>query len=153
TLEELVEAMRPGSRNPLDDRAADDLGRFGLGLKSASFSQCKRLTVLTRKNGVFAGASWDLDEVARTDRWEIELHEEGEALPWLDRLARDGALVIWRSLDRLCGGIDAGDGARPHHINRAIAQGQRHLRLVFHRFMSEANPPLQLLLNGRRLDP
>jgi len=153
TLDDLVEAMRPGSRNPLDDRAADDLGRFGLGLKSASFSQCKRLTVLTRKNGVFSGATWDLDAVARTNRWEIELHEEGEALPWADRLDRDGTLVVWRSLDRLSGGIEADAHARAQHINRTIAQAERHLRLVFHRFMAEDNPPLQLLLNGRRLDP
>src|SRR5690606_22055572 len=130
-----------------------DLGRFGLGLKSASFSQCKRLTVLTRKNGVFSGATWDLDAVARTNRWEIELHEEGEALPWADRLDRDGTLVVWRSLDRLSGGIEADAHARAQHINRTIAQAERHLRLVFHRFMAEDNPPLQLLLNGRRLDP
>ena len=35
---ELLEAMRPGSRNPLEDRSATYLGRFGLGLKTASFS-------------------------------------------------------------------------------------------------------------------
>jgi len=152
SLDELIEAMRPGSRNPLEDRDADDLGRFGLGMKSASFSQCKRLTVLTRKSGVFAGATWDLDAVARTDKWEIDLHEE-EDLPWLDRLTSDGTLVIWRSLDRLSGGIDGDDVARTQHINHAIAQAERHLRLVFHRFMSEDSPPLKLFLNGRRLDP
>ena len=135
TPDELVEAMRPGSRNPLDHRAADDLGRFGLGLKSASFSQCKRLTVLTRKRGKFAGATWDLDLVAETNRWQIELHDESEPLPWLERLSGDGTLVIWRSLDRLGGGIDPGDEAQPKHINGAIAQAERHLRLVFHRFI------------------
>lgn len=153
TLDELVEAMRPGSRNPLDDRSADDLGRFGLGLKSASFSQCKRLTVLTRKGGVFAGATWDLDTVARTNRWEIALHEEDEPLPWVDRLVQDGTLVIWRSLDRLSGGIDPGDRDRTKHINHTIALAERHLRLVFHRFMAEGRRPLQLYLNGRSLKP
>jgi HSP90 family molecular chaperone len=74
-LDELVEAMRPGSSNPLDDRASGDLGRFGLGMKSASFSQCKRLTILTRKNGATSAATWDLDEVSRTNKWEIELHD------------------------------------------------------------------------------
>lgn len=153
TLEELVEAMRPGSRNPLDNRAVDDLGRFGLGLKSASFSQCKRLTVLTRKNGAFAGATWDLDAVARTNRWEIQLHDEEEDLPWHDRLAGDGTLVIWRGLDRLSGGIEANDVAQAQHINRALAHAEQHLRLVFHRFMTEDRPPLLLFLNGRRLEP
>lgn len=152
TIDELVEAMRPGSRNPLEDRAADDLGRFGLGLKSASFSQCKRLTVLTRRNGEFAGATWDLDAVARTNRWEIQLHDEYEDLPWRERLGGDGTLVIWRSLDRLSGGIDATDVAQAQHINRAIAHAEQHLRLVFHRFMTDDNPPLLLFLNGRRLE-
>src|SRR5688572_19225035 len=44
---QLMEAMRPGSRNPRDKRSRDDLGRFGLGLKTASFSQCRRLTVVS----------------------------------------------------------------------------------------------------------
>ncbi len=152
-LHQLVEAMRPGSRNPLETRAAKDLGRFGLGLKSASFSQCKRLTVLTRRDGVFAGATWDLDEVANNNRWEINLHEESEDLPWLDRLTGDGTLVIWRGLDRLSGGIEADDVARAQHINRSLAQAEQHLRLVFHRFMTEDSPPLRLLLNGRPLEP
>src|ERR1035438_1753631 len=48
---ELFKAMRMGSQNPLDKRSLDDLGRFGLGLKTASFSQCRRLTIITRKDG------------------------------------------------------------------------------------------------------
>ena len=50
TESELIEAMRLGSRSPLEDREPSDLGRFGLGLKTASFSQCRRLTVVTRCN-------------------------------------------------------------------------------------------------------
>ena len=64
TETELVEAMRLGSKNPTDDREAEDLGRFGLGLKSASFSQCRSLTVLTRKDDRTSCARWDLDRVA-----------------------------------------------------------------------------------------
>lgn len=73
TEEELVDAMRPGSRSPLEERVAADLGRFGLGLKTASFSQCRRLTVVTRKAGKISAARWDLDRVARTDDWVIEI--------------------------------------------------------------------------------
>lgn len=50
TENELIEAMRPGSKNPLDDRDKNDLGRFGLGLKTASFSQCRKLTVVSSIN-------------------------------------------------------------------------------------------------------
>ena len=68
TEAELFAAMRPGSINPRDDRKSTDLGRFGLGLKTASFSQCRRVTVLTRSAGRFSAATWDLDFVAESDR-------------------------------------------------------------------------------------
>lgn len=151
--EELIEAMRPGSRNPLSDRAANDLGRFGLGLKSASFSQCKRLTVVTRKGGTTVGATWDLDVVATTNRWEIRLHEDVAEIPWAERISEHGTLVVWRSLDRLSGGITGDQRRRTEQINRAIASAERHIRLVFHRFMSEDRPPLVVSLNGRKLEP
>jgi len=54
TPAELTEAMRLGSKNPLEDRSKDDLGRFGLGLKIASFSQCRQLTLVSRKDGILA---------------------------------------------------------------------------------------------------
>lgn len=152
-LDELVEAMRPGSKNPLDDRASGDLGRFGLGMKSASFSQCKRLTVLTRKNGTTSAATWDLDEVSRTNKWEVEIHDDLSGIPWNDRLGTQGTLVVWRSLDRLAGGIESDHRKRAEHINRLLAEAERHIRLVFHRFMSEDRPPLEIALNGRRLEP
>lgn len=149
----LIEAMRPGSKNPLADRASSDLGRFGLGMKSASFSQCKRLTVLTRCDGATSAATWDLDEVARTNKWEIELHEDHSEIPWSDQLGKQGTLVVWRSLDRLSGGIEADQRKRAEHINRLLAEAERHIRLVFHRFMTEPKPPLAIALNGRRLEP
>lgn len=61
---ELESAMRLGDRNPLDARSADDLGRFGMGLKTASLSQCRRLTVASVKNGISSCLRWDLDELA-----------------------------------------------------------------------------------------
>lgn len=153
TLAELIEAMRPGSRNPLAERGIHDLGRFGLGLKSASFSQCKRLTVASRKDGVFVGATWDLDEVAATNKWEVNLHSEPGSIPWADHLRENGTLVVWRSLDRLSGGLDNQPRKRAEYMNRAIASAERHIRLVFHRFMTEDQPSLIISLNGRELEP
>jgi len=152
-LNQLIEAMRPGSRNPLSERHKDDLGRFGLGLKSASFSQCKRLTVVSRKDGETCGATWDLDEVARSNRWEVELLDDFDGIPWADRLGERGTLVIWRSLDRLSGGIDHDVRKRTEQINRAISSAERHIRLVFHRFMEEGRSPIHVRLNGRALEP
>ncbi|MEO0462493.1 MAG: hypothetical protein AAF127_05135 [Pseudomonadota bacterium] len=60
--------------------------------------------------------------------------------------------MVWRSLDRLSGGIENGQRKRAEHINRLLAEAERHIRLVFHRFMSEDKPPLEIRLNGRKLD-
>ena len=62
--EELQAAMRPASTNPLEERLPGDLGRFGWGLKSASFSQCRRLIVVTRRDDALSGAVWDLSDIA-----------------------------------------------------------------------------------------
>ncbi len=68
----LFEAMRPGSQNPLQTRSSNDLGRFGLGLKTASFSQARRLTVITKTTrGSIAVREWDLDYVEREDEWRL----------------------------------------------------------------------------------
>lgn len=70
--EELILALSPGAQNPLEERRETDLGRFGLGLKTASFSQCRKLSVISRKND-YAPVywSWDLDYVAQSDKWEL----------------------------------------------------------------------------------
>lgn len=149
---ELIAAMRPGSRNPLELREKPDLGRFGLGLKSASFSQCRRLTVVSRKSGQTSAAIWDLDDVAERNEWAVQLPAVVSAIPEVDRLGREGTLVLWQKLDRLSGGYSHNTTRRAEVINQRIAETERHLRLVFHRFM-EASKPLQIFLNGRLLRP
>jgi hypothetical protein len=70
---ELVNAMRLGSTNPRDERDIKDLGRFGLGMKTASFSQCRRLTVLSKKGAETHCCQWDLDVIANSeaDEWRL----------------------------------------------------------------------------------
>jgi len=64
TNEQLIQAMRPGSKNPLDERSTDDLGRFGLGLKTASFSQSRKFSVVSKSaNYKTDYRDWDLDYV------------------------------------------------------------------------------------------
>ncbi len=151
--DELIEAMRPGSKNPRSKREANDLGRFGLGLKSASFSQCRHLIVLTRKDGVTVGASWDLDRVATSNRWQITMHDDPREVRWSEELVADGTLVVWEKLDRLSGGIEHDAERRIAHINAALTYAERHLRLVFHRFMERGAPPFKIYMNGRKLEP
>jgi len=150
TEEELVAAMRPGSKNPLASREAPDLGRFGLGMKSASFSQCRRLTVVSKKGGSTAAAVWDLDVVAAQDDWTIQLLDDVSGVPEIECLGPVGTLIIWQKLDRLAGGYAENISKRAEVINRRIAETEWHLRLVFHRFMS-GSKPLRISLNGRTL--
>ncbi|TQV61690.1 MAG: ATP-binding protein [Halothiobacillaceae bacterium] len=150
--EELIAAMRPGSRNPLSARDEQDLGRFGLGLKSASFSQCRRLTVVSRKSCKTSTAVWDLDDVAIRNQWMVQLPEDVSGIQAVGELGEVGTLVLWQKLDRLTGGISCNAAKRAEVINRRVAEVERHLRLVFHRFTE--NPKLLcIMLNGRKLLP
>ncbi|RBL71316.1 ATP-binding protein [Pseudomonas sp. MWU13-2625] len=152
TEDELIAAMRPGSRNPLAARDEPDLGRFGLGLKSASFSQCRRLTVVSRKDGLTSAAVWDLDDVAERNEWAVQLPDDVAEIPGVDQLGTTGTLVLWQKLDRLNGGLSHNTARRSEIINRRIAETERHLRLVFHRFM-QSTKSLRIFLNGRQLQP
>ena len=75
---ELESAMRYGSKSSLDARDKDDLGRFGLGLKTASLSQCRRLTVVSKKDGVVSAACWDLDYIIKEKDWSLILFSDDE---------------------------------------------------------------------------
>lgn len=152
-LEEIEDAMRHGSRSPTEDRLEHDLGRFGLGLKTASMSQCRRLTVISkREGGVAVGMVWDLDDVARSEDWLAGLldPQELESVPFYREFAPrpHGTLVVWETLDRLAAG-DRGDGAVLGDRMRIVSE---HLSLVFHRFLS-GRPPLQIAVNARPLSP
>ncbi|WP_239740899.1 ATP-binding protein [Mammaliicoccus sp. M-M45] len=72
----LEQAMRYGSSNSLNERNEEDLGRFGLGLKMASLSQCRKLTVLSKQNNEYAGACWDLDYIYATKKWTLITYQE-----------------------------------------------------------------------------
>ena len=153
TEPELLEAMRPGSRSPLEDRTITDLGRFGLGLKTASFSQCRRLTVVTRMGGEASCAVWDLDTVAARDRWIVVRPLDTAGIPWSERLVAGGTLVVWEKLDRLVG-LDGGTDRRD--LVRQLDETATHLEFVFHRFLSGREGRegrVQMFLNGRALCP
>lgn len=84
--QELLHAMRLGSANPRGERAIGDLGRFGLGLKTASFSQCRRLTVVSRQNNETAAFTWDLDTVVKDNSWSVLERKDFEQIFALDEL-------------------------------------------------------------------
>ncbi len=96
------EAMRYGSRRPYDPQ---DLGKFGLGLKTASLSQCRRLTVASRTTpaGRIRIRRWDLDNVRSRDAWELERLVPSECPRYLVEPLREvpGTVVLWEKLDRI----------------------------------------------------
>lgn len=150
--DELMAAMRLGSRNPLEERAPCDMGRFGLGLKTASFSQCRRLTVVSRQDGETHAAIWDLAYVAETDDWLVQIPDDLEAIPWASRLRSSGTLVIWEDLDRVLE-KHGPDGGIAHFVSQ-MDDARRHLELVFHRFLSGESglKKVEILLNNRPLE-
>ncbi len=152
----LVAAMRFGSRDPREIRSGMDLGRFGLGLKTASLSQCRRFTIASVQAGTLSLARWDLDECERRGTWWLERPPSSD-LPRevLDALMAQatGTAVVWERLDRLpTVGVDI---ARA--FDRIMDEAADHLALTFHRFLAgEIVGPFDIVLNGRplpRLDP
>ena len=152
---ELLEAMRPGSKDPRHERAVHDLGRFGLGLKTASFSQCRELTVITRNAEELNGMRWDLDRVTETNKWEItEVHQnELSNLPSALSLSGIGTVVFWRKIDRL---ELAGMGEVGHDaLNELMAVVRQHLARIFHRFLAGelGQKKIRMSINGTDIEP
>ncbi len=153
TEAELLDAMRLGSRNPLDERAKSDLGRFGLGLKTASFSQCRVFTVVSRNNGTIACARWNLDHIANSGKWQVQIPDDPTSIPWANLIGASGTLVVWEQLGFRI------DGAEAAQIEadfvRQLDEARTHLELVFHRFLSgEPNRRrVSIEMNNRPLEP
>lgn len=145
---ELDLAMRLGEKSPLDERETHDLGRFGLGLKTASFSQCRCLTVASRKEGGTNCLRWDLDILATStdDGWHlIEGPAEGSEGFLLPLHARNqGTLVLWEKLDRI-----VTTGFSEQDFLDLVDRVERHLAMVFHRYLSGPGVRLRLYINDR----
>lgn len=147
---ELLAAMKPASTNPTSQRSADDLGRFGWGLKSASFSQCKRLTVVSSKDGVLSGAVWDLDSV---QDWSMGVltGKEVDAAVGDDLKKQSGTQVSWSKCDRL-----SEEGTiNEEGFNDRIAHARDRIALIFHRYLAGDVPnrkSLDISLNGQKIE-
>jgi hypothetical protein len=151
----LINAMRPGSRSPLESREPGDLGRFGLGLKTASFSQCRRLTVASRiKGSDLAIRRWDLDYVNQTDEWRLLHSPAPGSLPRLAELEPmpQGTIVLWECLDRVVGDSNASDPKYQEYFLEAVEAIEKHLAMVFHRFLEKRNG-LKIWINDHSIQP
>ena len=147
----LLQAMRLGSTDPRCKRDLNDLGRFGLGLKTASFSQCRRLTVVSKQDDVVNAFVWDLDLVVQNNKWTVLKLEDVSKIPFVSEVGPSGTLVLWEKLDRLTGS----NGTGKVNYDRVISEAQDYLSLVFHRYLSGERglKRIQIRVNNRVLDP
>ncbi|MFT6656114.1 MAG: hypothetical protein ACJAWI_002892 [Marinomonas primoryensis] len=155
TEDELLLAMKHGSANPKQAREPNDLGRFGLGLKTASFSQCRNLTVVSSINFIVCGAEWDLDHVSKRDEWCLSIldDEDIKKIPYLGQLGATGTAVVWTKLDRLF--EDQYGSKRNEIVFEKLDLVDRHLSLVFHRFLAgevKHHPKFSIRINGKPVD-
>ena len=154
--DEIVEAMRHGAANPKEERGPKDLGRFGLGLKTASFSQCRTLTVASTKDGVVSGAVWSLDRIDALDDWMLSILDDNDLakIGFIEQLGRHGTVVIWTDLDRLF--EDETGTRRDEIVNEKLSIVERHLSLVFHRFLAgeiKGRKKITITMNGHPVSP
>lgn len=151
TKDDLFNAMKYGSDR---DYQSTDLGRFGLGLKSASLSQCRILTVVSKNNGIVSAFQWDFDAVIEAKKWDcIDLEQcDIELVPDIDKLKalNMGTLVVWQNFDIA---YKKSNGRIREYISDEIEEAEKHIRLVFHRFLSNRFKPLNIFINNNQLSP
>jgi hypothetical protein len=154
SAEMLQEAMRLGTQK--GERINTDLGRFGLGLKTASFSQCRRLSVISKTDRVISGYAWDLDNLSVKNEWLLEkvsyedkrnvLSQLGDLVSVFEKSSH-GTLVLWEKMDRYTAEDD---------FKEELSKAREHLSLTFHRYMT--SPGFQshfvkIFFNGNKLEP
>lgn len=148
--EELKEAMRLATKDSKVVREQHELGKFGLGLKTASFSQCKKLTVVSKKAEKISVKTWDLDFIAESNEWRLINTDFNElkSSQLLESLKnqKSGTLVILDKIDRYT----------KDEFNENLFSLRNHISLVFHRLLEEKRPGLKKLsikINGNKLKP
>ena len=155
TSDSLVEALRFGSRR---EYAKNELGRFGLGLKTGSFSQCRRLSVVSRQakqqRRIYT-RTLDLNVIDRFDKWMVLVDESGDAINRAHSILAEGpgTVVVWEELDRVLPERYAESGWGKRRMASLAKKAAEHLSIVFHRFIQgvPGRNELVLSVNGVKL--
>ncbi len=152
SFEELLNAMEIGSADPAVMRASEDLGRFGMGMKTASFSIGKSLYVISKQNSSVSNAEWDLDYVEKNDEWEVLIHPSESITEEIDSVSDlvdysdwdQGTLIILSKLDKL---IDENNIEKSKKkFYKTIKNISAHIAMIFHRFIEDND--LTIKVNG-----
>ncbi|VEH72643.1 DNA mismatch repair protein [Corynebacterium segmentosum] len=148
------EAMRFGSRRSYKEQ---ELGRYGLGLKTASLSQCRRLEVISKSRNVpLEARTLDLDFIQNIDSWvTLDHSDEKEVQELFDQTGGcAGTIVVWKKLDRLLPAKSPDSGWARRRIEGLGPKLSGYLSMVFHRFLSgEAYTKVSICVNGEELEP
>lgn len=148
SADELDNAMLPGSDRTHKEDSKLELGRFGLGLKSASLSQCREFTVASKKDGKLNCMSFDLDVIEAKNKLLLKqlTDDEINKLPQIDKLAdyNSGTIVIWTKFDKIEGRARNFEDS----FRAVIADSKKHVELVFHRFYTK----VKIYYNNRLVD-
>lgn len=147
----LQSAMRYGAP---ERPSRSNLGRFGLGLKTASTGFCRRLTVMSRDaaDAPVSAAVWDLDDLVKAGEWTLDLGaaDETEISLWQDSLdelvgmsgeeVSSGTVVLWQKVDKL---LKTKSGTPARNLDLALRKTEEklseHLAMVFQRFLDTSD--------------
>ena len=147
---EIINAMRPGSINPLLERKTKDLGRFGMGLKTASFSQARKLTILSKtKTSKLNYWTWDLDFVKETGNWNLIKYSPDEKFENKFSKLKSGTIVVWNDIDRVVKDFKKEDNSSLDKFLFKMELVKKHLAMVFHKFIE--NRKIKIYLQVQEL--
>ena len=152
---ELYENMKLAAKDPSLERDSKDLGRFGSGMKTASFSQARKLIVISKKKGSkICGAYWDIDEIESSDSWEVLMslnEKEINSIEGFDKeiFSNKGTVIIWHKISSF---IETPHTSLENIIANTIDSMSRYISLHFHKFMQSTHN-LNFYVNQRKLNP
>ncbi len=150
--DELVLAMTPGSKDPEEERSEKDLGRFGMGLKTASFSQCKRLTCITKRSGYATlKRCWDIDFINKENEWQLlDYISDNSFLEKIEN-QKSGTLILWEKLDRIVGNSEVNNISVRDVFYQEMINVKHHLSLVFHKFIESKQ--IKIFFQNTEIEP
>lgn len=163
----LKKNMQFPSKSPEETRELSDLGRFGLGLKTASFSQTRIFTVLSRKRGSdkFFGLTWDVNHLKNSGKWEMILNSDEEIDEIIEQYTSiskehlnnsnefiPNTIVVWKGLYKFENYVNEKNkqDALKEEITNTTSE---YLSIVFHKFMERQNNRLQIRINNTLVNP
>lgn len=167
SMSELKENMQFPSKDMEFNRHVNDLGRFGLGLKTASFSQTRKFTVISKKRNteVYSALTWDVAHLKATGKWQIIVNTKQEIDNILNRYTKTSSnhleefnnyipstIIVWEELKNFKNFLT--DDERINFLNEELTTTtSEYLSVVFHKFMESKKSPLKIRLNNAIVIP